>query len=88
MRWKRPNEAWESFIHLKRIYTVREVQARAGYILHDLHEDDEQVEIVEFSSSQIESDGLVIGYYDGNRRERTKEEGLNRRRPSPQERQI
>ena len=65
------DEAWESFIHLKRIYTVREVQARAGYILHDLHEDDEQVEIVEFSSSQIESDGLVIGYYDGNRRERT-----------------
>lgn len=64
------DEAWESFIHLERIYTVREVQARTGYILHDLHEDDEQVEIVEFSSSQTEGDGLVIGYYDGNRRER------------------
>ena len=39
--------------------------------IRDRHEDDEQVEIVEFSSSQIESDGLVIGYYDGNRREGT-----------------
>ena len=55
------NEAWESFIHLKRIYTVREVQARTGYILHDLHEDDERVEIVEFSSSQTEGDGAVTG---------------------------
>lgn len=65
------DEAWENFIHLERIYTVREVQARIGYILHDLHEDDERVEIVEFSSSQTEGDGTVIGYYDGNRGEKT-----------------
>ena len=68
------NEAWESFIHLKRIYTVREVQARTGYILHDLHEDDERVEIVEFSSSQTEGDGAVTGYYDGNRMKKTAEQ--------------
>ena len=65
------DEAWESFIHLKRIYTVREIQARTGYILHDLHEDDKRVEIVEFSSSQTEGEGSVTGYYDGNRREKT-----------------
>lgn len=60
------DEAWDTFIHLKRIYTVREIQARTGYILHDVHNDDLPVEIVEFSSSQTEGDGEITGYYPGN----------------------
>lgn len=60
------DEAWDTVIHLKRIYTVRETQARTGYILHDLHNDDLPIEIVEFSSSQTEGDGSITGYYPGN----------------------
>lgn len=78
------DEAWENFIQLERIYTVREVQARTGYILHDLHEDDEQVEIVKFSSSQTEGDGSVIGYYEGNRREETAAEPVEQVAEEPE----
>lgn len=60
------DEAWDTFIRLKRVYTLRETTARHGYILHDLHNDDERIEIVEFASSQMEGDGTVIGYYPGN----------------------
>lgn len=63
------DEAWDTFIHLKRIYTVREIKARVGYILHDLHNDDIPVEIVEFASSQAGGDSTVIGSYPGNRPE-------------------
>ena len=63
------DEAWDTFIHLKRIYTVREIKARVGYILHDLHNDDIPVEIVEFASSQAGGDSAVIGSYPGNRQE-------------------
>lgn len=55
------DEAWDTFIHLKRIYTVRETDARNGYILHDYHNDDIPVEIVEFSSSQAGGQGEIIG---------------------------
>lgn len=82
------DEAWESFIHLKRIYTVREVQARTGYILHDLHEDDERVEIVEFSSSQTEGDGMILGYYDGNRREKTAGQAADEPKAAISEKEI
>ena len=63
------DEAWDTFIHLKRIYTVREIKARVGYILHDLHNDDIPVEIVEFTSSQAGGDSTVIGSYPGNQQE-------------------
>lgn len=66
------DEAWDTFIHLKRIYTVREIQARNGYILHDVHNDDEPIEIVEFMSSQVEGDGAITGYYPGNQGSRPK----------------
>ena len=56
-----------TYIHLKRIYTVRETDARTGYILHDLHNDDVSIEIVEFSSSQSEGEGAITDYYPGNR---------------------
>lgn len=64
------DEAYHTFIYLKRSYTVREITARTGYILHDLHNDDVPIEIVEFASSQAGDDGVVTGSYPGNRRER------------------
>lgn len=63
------DKAWNTFINLKRVYTLRETTARQGYILHDLHKDDEQIEIVEFPSSQVEGEGEVTGYYPGNRKD-------------------
>lgn len=68
------DEAWDTFIHLERTYTVREVQARNGYILHDLHNDDIPIEIVTFASSQAEGDGTVTGYYPGNSQRKSTEE--------------
>lgn len=71
------NQAWETFIRLKRIYTVREIQARKGYILHDLHNDDLPVEIVEFMSSQMEGDGEITGHYPGNKKEENGRNGAD-----------
>lgn len=45
-------ETYDSFINLRYKYTFREIQARNGYILHNLHNDDEMVEVIETSSSQ------------------------------------
>lgn len=68
------DEAYHTFIQLKRSYTVREITARTGYIVHDVHRDDIPVEIVEYASSQVEDDGVVTGAYPGNRRERNQTE--------------
>lgn len=54
---------YQEFINLEYDYTVKETKARPGYILHDLHGDDEPVEIVRFASSQAGGQGRVIGYY-------------------------
>lgn len=53
------DEAWDTWIHLERVYTAREIKARLGYILHDLHNDDIPVEIVTFSSSEAGGKGTV-----------------------------
>ena len=62
------DEAWDTWIHLERVYTAREIKARLGYILHDLHNDDIPVEIVTFSSSEAGGKGTVIGTYPGNKK--------------------
>ncbi|XBX07584.1 SpaA isopeptide-forming pilin-related protein [Enterocloster clostridioformis] len=62
------DEAWDSWIHLERVYTAREIKARLGYILHDLHNDDIPVEIVTFSSSEAGGTGTVTGTYPGNKK--------------------
>jgi len=62
------DEAWETWIHLERVYTAREIKARLGYILHDLHNDDIPVEIVTFSSSEAGGTGTVVGTYPGNKK--------------------
>ena len=79
------DEAWKTFIHLKRVYTVREVQARNGYILHDLHEDDKQIEIVEFASSEADGTGTITGYYEGNRPQKDAKESAPEAAVSPKE---
>ena len=45
-------ETCDRFIHLKFTYTWKEMQARTGYILHDLHADDVPVEMVTTVSSE------------------------------------
>lgn len=79
------NEAYNTFIHLVRTYTAQEVTARTGYILHDLHNDDIQVEIVAFSSSQAGGDGVVTGAYPGNREQKKLVAGVSQATESKQE---
>ena len=56
------DRAYEEFIHLKFQYAVREVKARQGYILHNYHNDDREIEIIETESSQAGGKKQVIGY--------------------------
>lgn len=44
--------AYEEFIQLKYDYTVEEIQARYGYILHGRHNDDEKIPVIRISSSE------------------------------------
>ncbi len=43
---------YEKFIHLKYDYTVRENQARYGYLQHGLHADDEKIPVIRMTSSE------------------------------------
>ncbi len=45
-------ETYRKFIGLRFIYTWKEIQARSGYILHDLHQDDIPVEMIMTDSSE------------------------------------
>lgn len=45
-------ETYEAFINLKFSYTWKEIQARNGYILHDVHEDDIPIEVITTVSSE------------------------------------
>ena len=49
-------ETYRKFIGLRFTYTWREIQARNGYILHDLHLDDIPVEMITTDSSQAGAD--------------------------------
>ncbi len=46
------NRTYEQFINLEYDYTVREIQARYGYIRHGLHNDDEKIPVVRMNSSE------------------------------------
>lgn len=59
-------ETYDRFIHLKFTYTWKEIQARTGYILHDLHADDMPIEMVATVSSEA---GAEAFFADGNSRE-------------------
>lgn len=47
--------AYEEFIQLKYDYTVEEIQARYGYILHGGHNDDEKIPVMRISSSESDA---------------------------------
>ena len=49
-------ETYRKFIGLRFTYTWKEIQARNGYILHDLHLDDIPVEMITTDSSQAGAD--------------------------------
>lgn len=54
------DETYHQFINLKYDYTVREIQARYGYIRHGLHPDDEKIPVVRMTSSQAGADYELI----------------------------
>lgn len=51
------DKVWNAFINLDYQYTAREKTARTGYILHDLHVDDNPVETVVLNSSEANKYG-------------------------------
>lgn len=74
------DEVWEAFINLDYQYTAREKTARDGYILHDLHNDDNKVETVVFSSSETEDDSKATGKFEGNVDKRASGNGIGNRK--------
>ncbi|MFR5600911.1 MAG: hypothetical protein ACLTKI_00445 [Lachnospiraceae bacterium] len=54
------DETYETFINLKYQYTVSEIQARPGYILHGTHNDDEVVEVIATNASEGGADADII----------------------------
>lgn len=52
--------AYEAFINLRFTYTWKEVQARTGYILHDIHEEDIPIHMVMTDSSQAGANSAVV----------------------------
>lgn len=63
------DSVWDAFINLDYQYTAREKTARSGYILHDIHTDDNPIEIVEFNASEANDSGdysKTTGKYSGN----------------------
>ena len=67
------DNVWDAFIHLDYQYTAREKTARSGYILHDIHVDDNPVETVEFDASEAHGSGdysTATGKFEGNIKKR------------------
>lgn len=56
------DQAYEEFTKLKFQFAVKEVKAREGYILHNHHNDDKKIEIIEVESNQAGGEKTVIGY--------------------------
>lgn len=52
-------ETYQKFLGLRFTYTWKEIQARTGYILHDLHEDDLPVEMVTTDSSEAGANAVM-----------------------------
>lgn len=53
-------KTYEAFINLRFSYTWKEVQARHGYILHGIHEDDAPIEIISTNASEAGADSVRI----------------------------
>lgn len=54
------DETYEEFIHLNYDYTVRETEARYGYILHGKHNDDGTIPVIRMNSSEAGGDSWQI----------------------------
>lgn len=73
------NHVWNSFINLDYQYTAREKTARSGYILHDIHVDDNPVETVKFDASEAHDSGdysTATGKFKGNIDKRKEGNGI------------
>lgn len=53
---------YDTFIHLEYGYTIREINARYGYILHGKHNDDESIPSIRINSSEAGSDCQVTAW--------------------------
>lgn len=53
------NRTYQAFIDLRYRYTLREIRAREGYILHTRHNDDEKIEVISTNSSQAGAESIV-----------------------------
>lgn len=51
---------YEEFIHLEYDYTLREIEARYGYILHGRHNDDERIPVVRINSSEAGASSVAV----------------------------
>lgn len=73
-------KTYDAFLHLEFSYTWKEVQARNGYILHDVHPDDAAIEIVKTAASEADCGAVKISgsskdieenvWYSGNQNDR------------------
>ncbi|MBQ7795886.1 MAG: hypothetical protein IJ374_04925, partial [Lachnospiraceae bacterium] len=50
---------YENFINLRFSYTWKEIQARTGYILHGVHEDDRPIEVISTNASEAGADAVL-----------------------------
>lgn len=46
------DDTYDAFIHLEYVYSVREIRARQGYILHGTHPDDKAIEVITTNASE------------------------------------
>lgn len=53
-------QTYHNFINLRFSYTWKESQARVGYILHGIHEEDETIEIISTNSSEAGADAQLM----------------------------
>ena len=53
-------EAYDAFVNLEYDYTVREIRAHSGYLLHGKHNDDNPIAVIRTPASESGGDGYVI----------------------------
>lgn len=53
-------EAYDAFVNLEYDYTVREIRAHSGYLLHGRHNDDNPISVIRTPASESGGTGYVI----------------------------
>lgn len=72
-------DTYQSFIHLRYSYTLREEKARSGYTVHGAHQEDIPVEVITAASSEAGGEGQFAGYYSREKETDSKLRGVSRR---------